>query len=142
MINKTIVILQGSDILNKINENPTKDVPERLSTGDNIWQLIGLVFILIFILAAAYFTTKFIGNIKLSQLKNSNFKVIDTYRISANKLMQIVKVGNKYLVIGIGKDNVNYITELEETEVYLKETEVLAKQSFKQVLEKLRHNNE
>lgn len=140
MINKTIVILQGSDIIKKINEQPAKEIPGKISTGDNFLQLIGLVLILIIILAAAYFTTRFVGNVKLSQLKNSNFQVIDTYRISPNKLMQVVKVGNKYIVIAIGKETVNFITELEESEVFLREPGNLEKQSFKQVLEKLRHN--
>jgi flagellar protein FliO/FliZ len=135
MSGKTIVILQSK--LDEINGIPSTQIPEEISTSNNFWQLIGLVFLLIVILIATYYTSRFIGGLKLGQLKNSNFNVIDTYRISPNKMLQIVKVGNKYVVIAIGKDTINLITELEETEVYLRETISGDKQNFKQILEKL-----
>lgn len=138
MFNKAMVIILSTDLINQINEKSVKKPPTALSTGENLLQLIGLVFVLVIILAAAYFTTRFVGNYKNSQMKNSNFNVIDSYRISPNKVMQIVKVGNKYIVIAVCKDNVNYITELEETEVLIKEPDRAEKQSFKQVFEKIR----
>lgn len=140
MFNKAMVIMLSTDLINQINEKSVKKPPTALSTGENLLQLIGLIFVLIFILAAAYFTTRFVGNYKNSQLKNSNFKVIDSYRISPNKVMQIVKIGNKFIVIAVCKDNVNYITELEENEVLMKEPDRIENQSFKQVFDKLRHN--
>ena len=140
MFNKAMVIILSTDLINQINEKSVKKPPTALSTGENLLQLIGLVFVLVIILAAAYFTTRFVGNYKNSQLKNSNFKVIDSYRISPNKVMQIVKIGNKFIVIAVCKDNVNYITELEENEVLMKEPDRIENQSFKQVFDKLRHN--
>lgn len=140
MFNKAMVIMLSTDLINQINEKSDKEPQTTLSTGENFLQLIGLIFVLIFILAAAYFTTRLVGNYKNSQLKNSNFKVIDSYRISPNKVMQIVKMGNKYIVIAVCKDNVNFITELEESEVLIKEPDKTENQSFKQVFEKIRHN--
>lgn len=140
MFDKAMVIILSTDLINQINEKSVKEVPTALSTGENLLQLIGLIFVLVFVLAAAYFTTRFIGNYKNSQLKNSNFKVIDSYRISPNKVMQIVKIGNRYIVIAVCKDNVNYIMELEETEVLIKEPDRAENQSFKQIFEKYRHN--
>ena len=109
-------------------------------TLDSFIQMLGLLVLLIIILIITYFTTKFIGGVRLGQLKDSNFKVIDSYRISSNKVIQIVKIGNKYIVIGIGKDTINYITELEETEVVNRELHTTQKQSFKQTFEKIRNN--
>jgi len=147
---KTIVILQKTFDLNALNATPTITPaisPEgSYSMGatntENFSQMIGLVFLLIIILIAAYFTSKFVGGIKLGQLKNSNFKVIDSYRISPNKLIQIVKIGNKFMVIAIAKDTINVITELDEEEVLIKEIHKGERQNFKQILEKLRNNNE
>jgi flagellar protein FliO/FliZ len=147
---KTIVILQKTFDLNALNATPT--ITPTITPGaptsmgatnmENFSQMIGLVFLLIIILIAAYFTSKFVGGIKLGQLKNSNFKVIDSYRISPNKVIQIVKIGNKYMVIAIAKDTINVITELEEAEVLIKEVHQGERQNFKQILEKLRNNNE
>lgn len=89
------------------------------STIENALQLIGLIFMFGFVLAATYFTSKFVGNYKLGQIKNKNFKVIETYKIAPNKFLQLVKMGEKYVVISIGKDDVRYITELKEEEIQL-----------------------
>jgi len=140
MLGKTIVLLQSTNILDELDSKVPEDVSKGITTTDNVLQLVGLVLLLIVILVAAYYTSKFVGGIKLGQIKNSNFKVIDTYRISPNKLLQIVKIGNKFIVISIGKDTINFITELDETEVLIKDFNNSEKQSFMQVLEKLKIN--
>ncbi len=151
MTGKTLVMLLESIDMDKIVGTPTPSLQEgssqelmkqTVSSYDSVWQLVSLVLILVIILVAAYYTSRFIGGIKLGQMKKSNFQVIDSYRITPNKALQIVKIGNKYVVISIGKDNISYITELDESEVVIKEPYQGGKQSFKQILDKLKNNNE
>lgn len=149
MSEKTMIVLQATvDELNRMTPVPEdaelvkEGLTRTTSTLDSFLQLIGLVFLLLIILVAAYFTSRFVGSMKLGQLKNSNFKVVDAYRISPNKMLQIVKIANKYVVIAIGKDTIEYITELDETEVYIKDPQEGEKLSFKQVFEKLKNNKE
>ncbi len=150
MSGTTMIMLLESFDIGKIIGTPTPTSMPGDNTGnviagkdyDSIWQLVGLVVILIIILVAAYYTSRFIGGIKLGQMKKSNFQVIDTYRVTANKALQLIKVGNKYLVISIGKDEINFITELEETEVIIRENNQGETQSFKQILDKLKNKNE
>lgn len=89
------------------------------STTDNALQLIGLILLFCFVLAATYFTSKFVGNYKLGQQRNKNFKTIETYKVAPNKFLQLVKMGNKYVVISIGKDDIRFITELSEEDILL-----------------------
>ncbi|WP_097014715.1 flagellar biosynthetic protein FliO [Anaerocolumna aminovalerica] len=111
-----------------------------LSSG---WQLVGVFILFIFILGATYLTTKIVGGVKLNQIKNSNFQVIETYRITQNKYLQLVKVGTRYLVLGISKDNVNFITELKEDEILNFDQMAKAKVNFSDIMSKLtnRQNN-
>ncbi|WP_313132393.1 flagellar biosynthetic protein FliO [Anaerocolumna sp.] len=111
-----------------------------LSSG---WQLVGVFILFIFILGATYLTTKIVGGVKLNQTKNSNFHVIETYRITQNKYLQLVKVGTRYIVLAISKDNVNFITELEEDEILNLDQMVHSKMSFSDVMSKItnRQNN-
>lgn len=123
--------------------SPTPTPSSGLSQGgfssfNSFLQLIGLVLLLILILAAAYYTSKFVGKATMGRLKNSNFHVIDSYRISQNKVIQIVKIGNKYVVIAIGKDTINYITELDESEVFIREPQTKENVNFKEILDKLK----
>lgn len=119
-----------------------KAVTHVTSNLDRFIQLMGLVFVLIMILIAAYFTTKLVSKVSIGQIRNSNFKVIDTYRISPNKFLQIVKVSNKYVVIAVSKDSVNFVTELEESEVFIKDVNAKENVNFKQILEKMRNKTE
>lgn len=89
------------------------------STTDNALQLFGLIILFFLIIVATYVTSKFIGNYKLGQMKNKNFKVIETYKVAPNKFLQLIKVGNKYLVISIGKEEIHNITEIPEEDVIL-----------------------
>lgn len=148
---KTIVILDN--LLSQLKSTPTPTaegagntatagVSGSLSVWDSFVQMLGLVILLIVILIAAYYTTKFIGGMRQGQLMYSNFQVIDAYRISPNKVIQIVKIANKYVVIAIGKDSINYITELDESEIVMKTERDKQPQSFTQILEQLKmgHN--
>lgn len=111
-----------------------------LSSG---WQLVGVIILFLFILGATYLTTKIVGGVKLNQIKNSNFHVIETYRITQNKYLQLVKVGTRYLVLGISKDNVNFITELTEDEILNLDQMGKSKVNFSDIMSKLtnRQNN-
>lgn len=154
MSGRTIAVLQGTDLNELLNSAPTPTqavtdpvvdgLTKSTTTLDGFMQMIGLVFLLIVILVAAYFTSKLIAGIKMGQMKASNFTIIDSYRISPNKVLQIVKIGNKYIVLAVGKDTVNFITELDEAEVFIREFNPVEKLDFKQILDKLgkRSNHE
>lgn len=135
--------LVGSKVVLLSTPTPQLKSPIESQNSSRGWlEMIGLVFILIIILLAAYYTSKLVGKLTLSQLKNSNFQVIDTYRISPNKFLQIVKVANKYVVISVSKDNITMIAELEESEVFIREANIKENMSFKQIFEKIKNKAE
>ena len=69
------------------------------------------------------------------QKKMGNFEVIETYGIAQNKYLQLIRMGNKYVVISVTKDTVNFVTELEEGEVCRMQTEASVQgKSFKEIL--------
>ena len=110
------------------------------STLDSILKLIGLLVLFIIIIICCYYVTKFVGTKQIKHNVGSNFQVIDTYRINQNKFLQLVKIGSKYVVIAIGKDNVTYITEINPDDVKLKESGV-TKGNFKDVFAAIINKN-
>lgn len=92
-----------------------------MTTIENVLQLIGLIIIFVVILIATYFTTRWIGSTNLGKGNNRNITVVETYKISQNKYIQIVKVGEKYVVIGISKDHIEYLTELGKDQIVFQE---------------------
>jgi flagellar protein FliO/FliZ len=68
---------------------------------------------------------------------------VETYAIAQNKYLQLIRMGNKYVVISVAKDSVNYITELCEEEVcQIQKTASVSGKSFREVLSGLTKKTE
>jgi len=140
----TYILLDSFEekIVDGVNRAQTETTPDSFSTTNNVLQLLGLVVLLIIILIAAYYTSRFVGRYKLGQLKNSNIQVIEIHRISNSKMLQIIKIANKYVAIGVSKDNITFITEIDEGEVLTHEFNEGEKESFRQIFDKIKGKKE
>ncbi len=113
------------------------------SGWESFFQLISVLLIFLFVLAVTYLTTRWIGKYQQGMLQNKNFQVIETFRVSNNKFIQIIQVGKKYLVISVCKDVVNILTELAEDELVWKPSQeeyrgVKVNESFQEILGRLK----
>ena len=112
------------------------------SKWDRFFQLIGVLLIFLFVLAITYVTTRWIGQYQQGMMQNKNIQVVETFRVSNNKFIQIIQVGKKYLVISVCKDVVNILTELtEEDLVWMPSQEergVKVNENFQQIFTKLK----
>lgn len=120
------------------------------SSLDSFIQLIGVLIIFLFVLVITYFTTKWIGGYQKQQMSGHSFQVLDTIRIANNKYVQILKLGDVYLVIAVGKDEVTMLAKLTEDEIGLTEEQITdyrnpkavhmagTQESFQETLEKIR----
>jgi flagellar protein FliO/FliZ len=104
---------------------------------ESILQLLGVFILFILILAVTYYTTRFVGGIKMGQLKKGNFKVMETYKITQNKYLQLVQIGTRYFVIAIGKNEIQLITELQESEITQQDQSVKTDINFLDILTKI-----
>lgn len=102
-------------------------------------QLITLVIIFVLVLAMTYFATRFVGNYKKEKMAGSNISVLETFRLSSSKYIQIIKIGSKFLAIAICKDSVTMLCELQDSDLEFTEVSTQVKsESFKAVLDKFR----
>ncbi len=102
-------------------------------------QLITLVIIFALVLAMTYFATRFVGNYKKEKMAGSNISVLETFRLSNSKYIQIIKMGSKFLAIAICKDSVTVLCELQESDLEFTEVSTQVKsENFKAVLDKFR----
>lgn len=109
-----------------------------MNTVDNFMHFIVVIFIFVAILVAAYFVTRWIGTVGMSQYRNRNIRVIEGCRVGQNKMVQIVKVGNKYFVLGIGKDEISCLGEVKEADLAIAEDEIKPLPEFKDILAKVK----
>ncbi len=108
------------------------------STIGNFVELFTLLLVFVLILVLAYYTSKWIGKTGLGMsTKNHNITIIETLRLSQTKYLQIIKVANKYLVIAVSKDHVDYLTEIDGDQLNCIE-DVTEVPSFKEILSKIK----
>ena len=102
---------------------------------ESVLKLIGLIILCVIIIAASYYTTRFVGKRQAGMGGESNFKSLDIYRINQNKYLQLIAVGSRYFVIAVSKDNVQLIAELNEEDITYWRSE--KKVSFKDIMSKV-----
>jgi len=107
------------------------------SSTSSILQLLGVSILFIFILVITYYTTKFVGGVKLGQIKKGNFKVLETNKVTQNKYLQLIQIGTRYFVIAVGKDDIRLITELKEDEMIKQDQLVKKNENFLDIITKI-----
>lgn len=113
------------------------------SAGESIFELIVVLVIFVGILFLTYYTTKWIAGYQKGRMVNQNLELIETLKITNNKYVQILRAGkDKYLVIGVGKDEISRLGELTEDEVkLLSEDASEEKATFRNILDSFRKNH-
>ena len=85
-----------------------------ISSLESFLSLFGVIIMFCIILALCYIVTRWLGGSGLLQQQNKNISVVESYKLGPNQFIQIVKIGNKYISIGIGKDHIEYLSEIPE----------------------------
>ena len=87
------------------------------SAIDSAAQLLTVIVLFIVVLIATWLTTRQIAGVQKGKLSGSNFETVDTFRLSQNKYVQIIRIGHRYLAVAVCKDTVTVLCELQEDEI-------------------------
>lgn len=85
-----------------------------VSKVDSIVQFLTVLIIFVIVLGATWLTTRFVAGFQKGKMQNGNFELIDSFRISQSKYVQLLRIGDRYLAIAVCKDTVTVLTELSE----------------------------
>ena len=108
------------------------------SSLESVVQFITVLFIFIFVLSVTYVTTRYIANVQKEQYRTGNMELVETLRISNNKYLQIVRIGNKYLCMAVCKDSVTMLGEVQKDDMVFGENNLNAGIDFQKILEKMK----
>ena len=87
------------------------------SSFESAMQLVGAFLIFGVILVITHFTTKWVGGYQKLQMRNKNLQVIESLNVAPNKYVCLIKTGEVYLVVAVGKDEVTLLTQLTEEQL-------------------------
>lgn len=88
-----------------------------VSSFESFLQLVGLLIIFAVVLMATWLTTRWMGGYQKAHATNKNLKIIETIPMGNNKMISIVKAGQVYLVVSVGKDEIHLLSELTREEL-------------------------
>lgn len=113
-----------------------------VSNGVNSFlQLLTLLFIFIFVLGITWFFTRWMASLQRGKIFGTNIEVVETYKLTVNKYIQIVRTGDKYLAIAICKDTVTMLAEIPAEQIHLPENVGDSMPDFKKIFEKAKIMN-
>lgn len=103
---------------------------------DSAAQFFTIVVIFLVVLGLTYATTRWTANYQKGRNANNNVEIIEVSKIAANKYIEIVRCGDKYLAVAICKDTVTMLCELSKEQISLEEKKLSENNGFKEILEK------
>ena len=84
----------------------------------------------------AYYVTKMLAlsRGRIGRGRGGNLQVVESIAVGAQSMIQLIKAGDKYLVVGITKERVTLLAELSKEEVSEPEAPELPTVPFNKVL--------
>lgn len=108
----------------------------------NVLQLLAVVIVFVIVLAGTYFVTRWIAKSGMIQSQSKNIRVIETFKITTGKYIQIVQLGTRYYAIGVTKEHITFLTPLEEEQLdFAPELKMGQKTSFKEIFDRFTRND-
>lgn len=84
-----------------------------------MFEVISLLFIFIFVIGLAYVITKKLASLGALHMQGENMQIIETLQLGINQMVHLVKVGDKTFLIGVSKDHITYLSEVDSESIDL-----------------------
>jgi len=109
--------------------------------GGNDWDLALRSFLLVLFCVAlfvfTYFITKYISRARISGNNHGNIFVAEVISVGIGATVQLIKAGNKYILIGVTKERIVFLTEVSPEDIKTPEQiSVIGKGLFDKYLNK------
>jgi len=110
---------------------------------DSFVQFVTVLLLFLVVLLITYGVTRWISGIQKTQMVGRNMEIVDTMRISSSKYLQIVRAGDKYLVMAVCKDTVTMLAEIPKESLVLQDNTKISgyQPGFREILEKIKNQS-
>ena len=108
----------------------------------SIGQLFFFIVAFVIVLFLAVYITRLLATSSYLKLHNKNIKILESIGVGHQNSIQLIKVGEKYILIGNTKEKITFLLDLEEDDIVLqdeinqKTTPSSFKESFDKYLKK------
>ncbi|MGM9570948.1 MAG: flagellar biosynthetic protein FliO [bacterium] len=88
--------------------------PNEVNSPNLFWELTKVILALAFVIGVAYFLLQFLNKKNFIQSKNEILDVLESIYIAPNRMVCLLKVGDKILVLGVTENNISFLTEIND----------------------------
>lgn len=111
-------------------------------TAASVAQFITILILFFVVLGSAFFVTRWISNYQKNAGNSGFMEVVEVCRISVSQVLEVVRIGEGYVVIAVSKDTVEMIRELAPGEYSPGVKSAGHGQSFRELLDQLKRKPE
>ena len=103
---------------------------------DDVGRFLYVLLLIVFVALLAYYSTRLLGRARGGIVRSGkkNLEVLESVGVGAQSMVQIVRAGSRYLLIGVTKERVTLLIQLEESELRLSEASTFAGNAFGETL--------
>ncbi|GMQ62763.1 flagellar biosynthetic protein FliO [Vallitalea maricola] len=83
------------------------------------WQVIVLLVLFILVLVGAYYVTRVFGRFQIKKGSSQNIHQLESISVGPQKFIQLIKIGDEYILIGITKDKITFLKEIDKDNIDL-----------------------
>lgn len=112
-----------------------------MNSVNRIAESLTVLLIFCIVLAITYLVTRFIAGYQKSQMSQGNIRILETTRISQTKYLQLLQVGEVYMVIAVCKDSVTMLTTIDKEQLNFEIMSGEEKPDFKEILSQFVNQN-
>ncbi len=87
------------------------------SALDLYGRLVFSLFAFVIVIVFAYLFTKWFASYKYIRKSNGNVEILESVPVAHQNSLSLIKVGEKYILIGVTKDKISFITEVDKASI-------------------------
>lgn len=107
----------SSESKETLDPSPVVDMDNTQKVGLSIWDFIKALMAFLFVIGLLLFLLKFISKKSRTYSKTKTIDNLGGISLGNQKSIQLVKVGERILIVGVG-ENIQLLKEIEEEEEY------------------------
>lgn len=106
---------------------------------ENVLKLIVAFIVFLIILIVTYMTTRWIGSYQKTQFSGKNIEYIEGMRLTNNKYIQILRIGQEYVAVAMCKDSITFLTKINREDLIFEDENHVSTQSFAALFDKVKN---
>jgi len=99
--------------------------PQNVSTLQVVGQVVYFVLVFAAVIALTIVVTKWIAGARYRRGSAGNMQVIESIAVGQQVYLQLVRMGDKYVVIGVTRSSVTFVCEVGEDQVSLPDNKAM-----------------